>query len=304
MTLALAGILGFLFLQDAASLLDQGRRFLDAQNPKAAERVFRDLVARYPEDSRASYYLGIALARQERTEEAVGAFEAARRGGSKRPNPSVLFELGRALSKLGRFPEAERALREATELAPEEPAFRLQLGWVYYSSLEGEKARTEFERVIAASPSPTAFLYLGLTEVGLGRTEPAVDAFREAIRRDPGLLDAHVALGKVLARAGRDEEAKPVLVRAIEIDPASAESRFQLGLIALRHDDLDDALRSFEEAIAADPAHLQAWYNRALVAERLGEAETARVSWARVAELRASGAEDADTKRRTRARYP
>jgi tetratricopeptide (TPR) repeat protein len=193
MTLALAGILGFLLVQDAASLLDQGRRLLDAQNPKAAERVFRDLVAQDPGDSRARYYLGIALARQERNEEAVDAFEAAR-GGASRPNPSVLFELGRALSKLERFPEAERVLREATELAPEEPVFRLQLGWVYYSLLEGEKARAEFERVIAASPSPTAFLYLGLAEVGLGRTEPAVDALREAIRRDPRLLEAHVAL--------------------------------------------------------------------------------------------------------------
>jgi tetratricopeptide (TPR) repeat protein len=303
MTLLAAGMLGVLLLQDAAALLDQGRRLLDAQNPKEAERVFRELVAQNPEDSRASYYLGIALARQDRTEEALGAFEASRRNAA-RPNPTVLFELGRALSTLERYEDAEKVLKEATELAPGEPAFRLQLGWIYYSLLEGEKARTEFERVSVAAPSPTAFLYLGLTEVGLGRTEPAVDAFREAIRRDPGLLEAHVALGKVLARAGRDEEAKPVLARALEIDPANAESHFQLGLIALRHDGLADALASFDEAIAADPAHLQAWYNRALAAERLGEAETARASWARVAELRASGAEDPDARRRMRARNP
>jgi tetratricopeptide (TPR) repeat protein len=295
-----------LFAQETAGLLDEGRRHLENQNFAEAERVFREALSKNPRDARASYYLGIALARQDRTEEAIEALETSRRGAD-RPNPSVLFELGTALSRLERYPEALRVLKEATELAPSETTFRLQLGWVYYSTLEGEKARGEFERVIAAAPSARAFLYLGLTEVGLGRNDPAVDAFREAIRIDPAILEAHVALGKVLARAGRDAEAIPVLNRALEIDPESAESHFQLGLVALRRGELETAARSFEAAIKADSEHLQAWYNRAMVSERLGDGEGARRSWARVAELRAGGAEDPearDAKTRTRARTP
>lgn len=290
-----------LFLQEAVSLLDQGRRFLEEQNLREAEKVFRELLSWSPEDSRASYYLGIALSRQDRTEEAIEAFDSARRN-AKRPNPSILYELGAAFSKLERWQEAEEALREATELAPEEAAIRLQLGWVYYSRLEGEKARMEFERAIATAPSARAFLYLGLTEIGLGRNEPAIEALRESVRLDPRLLEAHVALGKVLSRAGRDQEAAAVLARALEIDGASSEAHFNLGLIALRRGELDSASRSFEAAIQSDPEHLQAWYNRALVEERLGHDEEARISWARVEELRASGAEDPDAKRRTRAR--
>ena len=298
MTLALVAAL---FLQEALSLLDQGKRFLEERNLAVAETVFRELVSKSPEDSRASYYLGITLSRQDRTEEAIVALENARRF-AKRPNPSILYELGTAFSKVERWQEAEEVLKQATELAPAEAVMRLQLGWVYYSKLEGEKARAEFERVIATSPSGLAFLYLGLTEIGLGRNEPAVAALRAAIGLEPGLLEAHVALGKVLARAGRDEEATPVLARALEIDGSNAEAHFQLGLIALRRGDLDSASRSFEAAIDADPEHLQAWYNRALVAERVGHGEEARACWARVAELRASGAEDPEAKRRMRAR--
>jgi tetratricopeptide (TPR) repeat protein len=298
MTLALVAAL---FLQEALSLLDQGKRFLEERNLAVAETVFRELVSKSPEDSRASYYLGITLSRQDRTEEAIVALENARRF-AKRPNPSILYELGTAFSKVERWQEAEEVLKQATELAPAEAVMRLQLGWVYYSKLEGEKARAEFERVIATSPSGLAFLYLGLTEIGLGRNEPAVAALRAAIGLEPGLLEAHVALGKVLARAGRDEEATPVLARALEIDGSNAEAHFQLGLIALRRGDLDSASRSFEATIDADPEHLQAWYNRALVAERVGHGEEARACWARVAELRASGAEDPEAKRRMRAR--
>ena len=298
MNLALVAVL---FLQEAVSLLDQGRRFLDERNLPAAESVFRELVSQSPQDSRASYYLGITLSRQGRTEEAIVALESARRF-AKRPNASILYELGTAFSKLERWQEAEEVLKQATELAPTETAMRLQLGWVYYSKLDGEKARAEFERVIETSPSAMAFLYLGLTEIGLGENELAIQALREAIRLEPGLLDAHVALGKVLARAGRDEEATPVLTRALELDRSNAEAHFQLGLIALRRGELDSASRSFEAAIDADSEHLQAWYNRALVAERLGRGEEARASWARVAELRASGAEDPEARRRMRAR--
>lgn len=294
-------VVAALFLQEAASLLDDGRRFLDEGNFQEAETVFRELVARSPEDSRASYYLGIALARQDRTEEAVEAFENARRH-ARRPNPSVLHELGTAYSRLERWQEAAEVLEQAAELAPEEPAVRLQLGWVYYSTLQGEKAREEFRKAIEVSASAKAFLYLGLTEIGLGANGPAVEALEEAVRLDPRLVEAHVALGKVLARAGRDEEATPVLVRALSLDGTSAEAHFQLGLLALRRGELDAASRSFEAAIDSDSEHLQAWYNRALVSERLGRQEDARAAWVRVQELRASGAEDPEAKRRTRAR--
>ncbi|HSF16171.1 MAG TPA: tetratricopeptide repeat protein [Vicinamibacteria bacterium] len=294
-------VVAALILQEGSSLLDQGRRFLAEGNLKAAETLFRELASRSPEDSRASYYLGITLARQDRTEEAVEALENARRHATG-PNPSLFYELGTAYSRIERWQEAEDLLRQATDLAPAEAAMRLQLGWVYYSKLEGEKARAEFERVIATSPSAKAFLYLGMTEIGLGRNEPAVRALRQAIRLDAGLLDAHLALGKVLTRAGRDEEAIPVLARALEIDERSAEAHFGLGLIAVRRGDLESASRSFEVAIEAEPGHLQAWYNRALVAERLGHGEEARICWARVEEIRASGAEEPDARRRMRAR--
>ncbi len=74
--LALLGVLGLLFGQEATDPLDRGKRFLEEQKLEAAESVFRELVAKNPQDARAAYYLGIALARQDRTEEAVETLEA------------------------------------------------------------------------------------------------------------------------------------------------------------------------------------------------------------------------------------
>jgi tetratricopeptide (TPR) repeat protein len=295
------GLLVALLFQE--SLLEQGRRYLEERDLPAAERVFRELVSQNPEDSRASYLLGVVLARQERNEEAIVALLRAR-ARAPRENPAILYELGVACAKEKRWMEAEEALQLATELAPAEVSMRLQLGWVYYSSVQGEKAKAEFERVLDSSESAMAWLYLGLTEIGLGEYEPAVRSLGRALALDPELLEAHLALGKTLARAGRDEEAKPVLLRALEIDPEAAEAHFQLGLLALRSADPEGARTEFTEAIASDGEHLQAWYNLALVAERLGREEEARKAWKRVEDLRASGASEPEASRRTRARVP
>ncbi|MGH9324434.1 MAG: tetratricopeptide repeat protein [Vicinamibacteria bacterium] len=292
-----------LLLTQGGSLLDQGRRFLEERNLPAAERVFRGLVAQNPEDSRANYFLGLTLSRQNRTEEAIFVLEKAR-DSATRPNPTILFELGTAYSREKRWKEAEEALQMATELAPAEIGMRLQLGWVYYSSVQGEKARAEFEKVIETSPSAPAWLYLGLTEIGLGENEPAIRALGEALALAPDLLEAQLALGKTLARAGRDEEAKPVLLRALEIDAGAAEAHFQLGLVALRSGNPEAARTAFREAVEAEGDHMQAWYNLALVAERLGRGEEARSAWKRVEDLRASGAWEPEAARRTRAKNP
>jgi tetratricopeptide (TPR) repeat protein len=286
-------------VQSAA--VDEGRRALEAGELVSAERLFREAAAANPSDARAHYYLGVALSRQDRIDEAVSALERAR-ALSSRPNPSILFELGSALSRAMRWNEAEKALTEATALVPDEPAMRLQLGWVYYSKLEGEKAKAEFARVIEKAPSARAWLYLGLTEVGLGEYESAAASLHEAIRLDSALLEAHLALGKILNRAGKGEEAEASLSRALEIDPDAAEAHFQLGLIALRSGEIERASLRFDAATASDSEHLQAWYNRALVARRLGREEEAEAAWKRVEELRAAGAADPDPLRRTRTR--
>ena len=57
----------------------------------------------------------------------------------------------------------------------------------------------------------------GQLEEARGRTEPALDAYREALRARPDDRKALYRLGQALVRLGRAEEGRPLLARAEEV---------------------------------------------------------------------------------------
>ena len=275
--LALVGAVSF---QDLSSLLADGRRLLDEKRFSQAESVFRMAAAVEPGEPAPHYYLGVALLGQGKNEQAARALEQAYHL-SPTPNPSVLYELGTAYLRMERLDESERVLLLAAEQAPGEARVHLQLGWLYYLKVEGEKAEAEFRRALDLSPTPVAHYYLALAELALGKIEDAVASCRAAIASNPSFPAARVVLGKMLAQLGRFEEAKKELKEALRLDPKAAEAHYQLGLMSLRGKDLKRAAELFRSAVEADPSHQGAWYNLALVYEQLGRAREAHQARAR-----------------------
>jgi Flp pilus assembly protein TadD len=285
-----AALLLLLLISEAPRLLKEGRGLLDQSRYREAEEVLRRAAALDASDPAIHYHLGLALLRQGKSEEAVSSLEKAR-ALSPAPHPGVLYELGTAYLRTDRLEPAEEALSSAVALAPREARFRLQLGWVHYQKIEGERAEAEFRRAIELDPSGLGYFYLGLAQSALGRLEPALGSYRKAIELAPGLLEAHLALGKTLVQTGRPEEAEPVLRRALKLDARAAEAHNQLGLLALGRGELKAAAREFEAALAADGTHQAASYNLALAYERLGETEKARAARARFEALAAAAKE-------------
>ncbi|HUG42205.1 MAG TPA: tetratricopeptide repeat protein [Longimicrobiales bacterium] len=106
--------------------------------------------------------------REGRFGEAVEAYQAALADG--RDGPVLRYNLGTALLKLGRYAEAEEHLRGALDVV--EPETR---EWVYYNLGQRflEDARGQ------GDPRATAGLY-----------DAAVEAYRQALRLQPGDVDA------------------------------------------------------------------------------------------------------------------
>ena len=271
---------------DAAHYIELGRAALQENRLPDAEAYFRRAVDSDRSLSDAHYFLGLTLLRQGQPKDAATALERAR-DLSARPNPSILFELGKAYARLERPVEAERALVQAATLAPERDLVHLELGWLHYKRLEGEKAEAEFREALKRKESGAARFYLGLAETALGKLDAAARSFRRALVLEPANVEAAVALGKTLVRLHREAEAEAVLNGAISLDPRSAEANYQLGLLALGRGQLAAARDGFERAAASDPGHHGACYNLVLVYERLGEKVEAEKARARFESLAA-----------------
>jgi len=139
---------------------------------------------------------------------------------SDRPNDvSLLYNLGTALSDMGRLDEAERYLRRVVQLAP---------------------AMTN------------ACIALGSTLQQNGKTNEAIQVLREATGRDPANPWAQRALGTYLMASGRIEEAHVCLQRATNLNPKDLQAWFALAQSLERQGRLADAYRAYRKVVDID----------------------------------------------------
>jgi DNA-binding transcriptional MerR regulator len=98
----------------------------------------------------------------------------------------------------------------------------------------------------------------------------ARDAYAEALRLDPGLVDACVNLGRLHHEAGDAREAARLYHLALERSPDDPVVHFNLALALEDTKGAAAAAAHYERALALDPAFADAHYNLAGLCEQLG----------------------------------
>lgn len=272
-----------------------------------AERAWREILSRKPEDPDALHMLGFILATTGRADEGLAllgrAIDKAPRVAGLRSNRAV------ALHRLGRDDEAERDLRRALELDPRQPAALDLLGNIRLKQGRADEAAAAYRRALAVAPRMVeAHVGLGSALMRRGDREGARKSLEAALRLNPNdadvhynlgvLLDAegdpraeaayrstlrispkHVAahneLGVLLRHAGREDEARALFERAAELAPTNASVLSNLGISRIAQERYEDAIGIFARAVAARPGFGEAlvnWGNALLELNRVDEA--------------------------------
>ena len=133
--------------------------------------------------------------------------------------------------------------------------------------------------------------------------EEACQAYREALRLDPSLVDAHINLGFLLHRDGRLPEAEECYRAAIAYAPGEILGYFNLAVVLEDQRDRKGAIDAYEAVIARRPYFTDAHHNVALLYEAEGrQADAIRhYSMARKLSL---GDKKATTRKRPRGNSP
>ena len=130
------------------------------------------------------------------------------------------------------------------------------------------------DRLERLSPSSTGLhLAAGHAFAAAGSHELAVDAYREALRREPDLAPAHNGLGLSLLKLDRATEAVTALEQATGLVPRAGGLHQNLGLALLVAGRLEAAQAAFEQAHALDPADPRPTLGLARVAVARGRAD-------------------------------
>jgi adenylate cyclase len=147
-----------------------------------------------------------------------------------------------------------------------------------------EFARQMFLRAVAIDPDfASAWAGLANTYVDLYRwgrnlrdLEEAQRTSAHALKLDPNLAQAHVAIGQALAIQRQFKEAAVEFERAIELDPTLFDAYYFYARSSFEAGDLEKAVQLFGKAHRSRPEDYQATALRALALHELGRAKETR----------------------------
>jgi len=227
-----------------------------------AETLYRTTLARNPASWMAHNNLGVALAKDGRTPEAVAEYQAALRIKPDYAEPHN--NLATILSRQpGRMPEAIAEAREALRIKPDYPEALVNLG-SFLAPIPGRlpEAIADYQAALRIKPDhPEAHNNLGLALLEMpGRLPAAVAQFEAAVQFEPDNAQMHDNLAGALARIpGRLPDAIAEVQAALGIAPGDPQAHDFLGrALSQMPGRLADAIAEFETAVRLAPNFAQA----------------------------------------------
>ncbi|MFM8376304.1 MAG: tetratricopeptide repeat protein, partial [Phenylobacterium sp.] len=204
-----------------------------AGDRETALRLARDAAAGGDVD--AAINLSDLLRANDRFSESADVLNPVISGSA--PDWRLLYARGVSLERAGRWPEAERDLKAALALNPDEPELLNYLGYTWIDRNENLREALEMvRRAVSQNPRSGAMVdSLGWAYFRLGDFPKAVETLERAVELEPGDPELNNHLGDAYWRVGRRDEAGFQWKRVLTLDPdpkirAEAERKLAQGL--------------------------------------------------------------------------
>lgn len=162
----------------------------------------------------------------------------------------------------GKYEAAVEAFLKAVEKAPNEAVGYINLGNVFASLGDPEKAEPFFQQAIVLDEEAgTAYYGLANLYYNQERYEEASKLYETAIRKGIEEADAYFMLGKSLERSDQAKLALPYLQRAAELAPEDLEVRLSYGILLANLELYTEAGEQFRYVLEQEEENADAHYN-------------------------------------------
>ncbi len=133
---------------------------------------------------------------------------------------------GEKLFSYNDFEGAELSFSRALELQNHSPKALNNLGVLYYTKGDKERAREHYEAAVKIQPDSATFLknLADFYYIAQKDTEKALQMFVRGLSINPGDIEILMALGRIAVENGQFESAKDFYKRVFEIDPGNRDA--------------------------------------------------------------------------------
>ena len=205
---------------DVEARLLLARAYLGTRDVSKAINLLQPLEM---EDSagEAAYLLGLAFTDTGAPTDAQNAFALAVKRDPR--NAAALFHLGILESVVPEhLPVAIRHLRDAVQIEPKNPTYRIMLGKLLLEHDEEREAETVLSNAHSVAPeSGERDLLLGIARIIVHGPASATAVLENSVKEDPSLALSHNMLGFCYFSQGEMATAAEAYATASDIDPQS-----------------------------------------------------------------------------------
>jgi Flp pilus assembly protein TadD len=206
---------------------------------------FQSAVEIEPDNAMYQSYLGVALRAENRTDEAIVAFEKAMSGDDG--IPAVLNGLGSIYLHRGDYGRAKELLTKAVQAKPSDGAIQTNLAMTLVRIDEHDAALKHAEKALKQNPeSPNAHYTYGKILAELGRVNDAVRHFEKTIRQHKHFGGAYDYLARLKKFSASD---RPFMDKAEKVLKTGMPAQDRLCLhfaLGKMYDDCQEWDKSFE----------------------------------------------------------
>ncbi len=236
---------------------------------KAAEQVYRQILAVEPNQADAIHLLGLIAHQAGKLDEALVCY---RRAVELKPDYAEAYNnLGAACQQQGKLDEALASCRRAAELKPDYVEAHYNLGNLLRDQGNLAEAIACYRRAVELKPGfVEAHSNLGVCLKEQGKFEEALACCRRVVDLKPDFAEAHNNLGVALKDQGDLQEALSCYHRAVELKPEFAEAHNNLGVAFKEQGKLDEAIACCRRAVELKPEYAEAHNNLGVAFQEQG----------------------------------
>lgn len=233
-----------------------------AARPQEAIEYYNRAVAMKPDAYEVHYAHAMLLVELGDRAAAVTEFERAL---AVEPRHLLsIVNLGQSLLALQRAEAALPWLEKAVEMDAKSPEPKLNLASALVQVGQAPHALEVLERVVREHPAHVAGHYnLGIHYARLRRVADAEREYRAALALAPGFADAHQNLGNLLMREGRTADAAAAFAAAVQAAPDEPVLHYSLALSLAEAGRPAEGLAAIERFLATHPNDAKAAQIRA-----------------------------------------
>ena len=265
-------------------MLGQAIEAFQNGNMQGAESILKRLLQVDSKNIPALHVLGLIRASQDNHVEAVKFLKKA---ASLEPSdPSLQYNLAKALSNTGNEKEALIFHQRAVKLMPQNPEAWLNYGKSLLALHRNEEAVDTFNKALQINALyPEALLNKAIALRGLKKEDEALALIDQALSQNEGFYEGWLNKAISLKALKQNEEALDCFDRAIKINPEKKDAWIAVGDALLDLYRLKEAVACYEKVIELNPKFAEGHLKRGITLQKVGNLTEALACYERSIEL-------------------